>query len=89
MKISVCDKVECPLHGYFMDSYSHPEIKVKLDKARAEAKDSDGNRAVANLIDALDASQFIKTTCLACTHFTKQDMMAELLKNEAVNFLTK
>lgn len=89
-KEAVCKRDECPYYGYFREPTDYPAVQRALVEAQAKAReDRNISKAGVNLIEALQLMQVIKTTCLACIHFEKQDMEASLMAGEALELLTK
>lgn len=81
---NICDKEDCPRYGYFLNIKEHPRMKKLSNLAEANIKDG-----MIYMIEMIHVTHIIKSTCLACEYFTKQDMRAELLKDEALDLLIK
>lgn len=66
-----CNKKDCSLYGFYYAPKEHPYLK-KLDlRIKIDTKQGNKSSATAELVEYVNAINYIRTNCFSCIYFTK------------------
>lgn len=81
---AVCNKEDCPFYNCFYNTTNYKPMK---DAYNSVVKEKTFKELVINSLEVQALVLNIKTTCISCVHFEKQDGYADLIFGRAKNDL--